>query len=397
MYIYQEDISGYCDNDCKESFYKKYFKDYNENFMNITQNKIKETIYELKIEMLDDLFIQMIYQIPSFEKKNIFFNVNMEEKYLNNLYSTLDKLNLNNKSKFENIKKIYKKWFYKYLQKNEIEYIYNNIYWTNDFKKLNNIKVIKINKIIDTNVVNNLKIQFNVIKLLFFSYLKLKINIKFDDKLIILKDCKAINKPILIKINDIFFNIEFHQSYRLYIPIEDLYYDPDNTKDEEYTTPLIDFIIHNINHNSVNNNNNNNNDNPLNKRQKTNSNSPTDENLPNYIDGKNRRQKTNSNSPTDGKNMDNHENDNSKYVNINDLLKKNPIPIDYITNFTGGNPLKNVYEKYEHFNLNMKYLKYKTKYLNIKNFTIQKIDKECTIDELTNKYLKYKTKYQLKK
>ena len=369
MYIYQNQIKNDCDDSCKKEFYNNYYQTYNNFFINMNSKSkfINDWIKQLKIELLDDLFIQLIYQIPSFKNKKILFNEN-DSKNFNNLSNAITKLKLYNENDFKNlnnIKKIYKIWFSNYLRRNEIYYIYNNIYWDNPIKitKLNTNQIDKIEK--DINIKKNFELQLTVIKLLFFSYFKLKIKeyskCRIDDKNFICYRKKNINYyNIYISINDKNYDIIFNQMYIIYISIEDLYYDPNNTEDKEYTTSLIDFIEKNV----------------YSISQKSKFTSSEDEEL---------KKKSIQ----------------IEYVNINNLLEKNPIPIEYISSLTGGNPFINNYiininEKYEHFNLNMKYLKYKAKYLNIKNFTIQKINKEYSINELTDKYLKYKTKYQLK-
>ena len=291
-----------------------------------------------KIDMFDDLFIQMIYQISFFEKKEIkFFEENKNlKKIKNNIFNTLIKVykekikripDLNQKIN-DIIKSYYKKWFCRYLNRYEKYNILVNFLCINENNNYIKLSKDQINSL-DLFNKSKLENELLIIKLYFYTHLKLKIEDLDINKFKIFKREKEIIRYYKFKLNDIVYKVKYKSNYKIVCLIDFLYYsesfDYDMYKDLDYLS---------------------------------------DE----YED---------------------KEFELVKFVNLDQLMTETPIPIEYLSkmdySLNGGGYYTP--DEIKYYLLIKKYLKYKYKN------NIKEIDNNINLNNINNEYIKLKEKY----
>ena len=251
---------------------------------NTPKLKCKQDTLENKIDVLDELFIQLIYQYPILSLSSKPLN---QEFITNNIINAIIDSNLTTEK--PDIDFFLSKWISRYIQKNFI--------FLFDFFNSNNLTKVKT---IESEEKNVLYYELIIIKILFYGYLKLILQTTIDNCSIYKLDSK-VDRYYKLIINGEIYNLKFKSNYIFKIKIKrtNIYYDVSN--------------IQNIYISNTNTNKNLSTFNP--------------NFFINYI------------------NLD--QTIFTPTHNIDELITKNPLPIDYIS-------FKN------------KYLKYKNKYLSLK-------------------------------
>lgn len=289
-----------------------------------------------KIDMFDDLFIQMIYQIPLFSKKEIkFFEKDHNlMRIKDNIYDTLkkvyrDSIHMNKK---DEIKKYYKNWFCRYLNRYEKYNILVN-FLCNDRYDYIRLKTDEIDSL-DEEQKKKLENELLIIKLYFYAHLKLKI---FDidiNKFKIFKSEKEITRYYKFKFNGFEYNVKYKSNFKIVCLIEFLYYSESfNYNMYEGLNYSSDVFEHG------------------------------EFELVEFVS--------------------------VKFIDIDQLIIETPIPIEYISkmdySLNGGGYY--IPDEIKYYLLIKKYLKYKYKN------NIKKIDNNINLNNINNEYIKLKEKY----
>lgn len=225
--------------------------------VNINEKNCPQDNEQNIIDVLEELFIQLIYQRSLLGNNNIWiedqhsslikFNIIdainkadfIQEKY------SIKKLNENNKNTI--ITKYLTKWFYRYISK-------NFLFLTN-FNHNDNVELFNFQNI-DSNEQQNLLKEFMIIKILVFAYMRLELCYKID-KCIFYK----LNEPVKISyyllINKIKYYFNFETYYINFLLLDKIKYINDNNSNfiDEIVSKYLSSLVTEYNNKIILDNN----------------------------------------------------------------------------------------------------------------------------------------------
>ena len=279
------------------------------------------------VDMLEDLFIQLFYQVKMTEKNNnepIYIFDDENKSIRKNIFMALKKLypNLENYDKNQ-ILSYSSMWFCRYLNKNFSNFTLETYFC----KPGKNFQKTSFRNIKDENIKKNLESELNVVKLYFYALLRLNFDVNINNVTIYQNnEGNSTIRKFKFLINGKSFYLKFSNKYRIILKIDTMFYSEGNhILDANNRSQNISFFEE-YKYTSDNDNDNNN---------------------------------------------DKDNNDLNDYLNLTQCLEDIPLPIKYVT-------LNNKYIKKKIDNDNLsnrlnkletKYKKYKNKYLASKNGT----------------------------